>query len=552
MRRIGAGLLPSHVALALAIAAIPIRAQSAASDLLATPIVTADVALADLPRSRTAVSIPPVEARPATFGSRGAATTAEPLAQAAGDASAIPQCCSIEALGQCKAVSCTDPAQGGAEAAGTTRSAAADALASSGAKGAPAEPPPGNRLEIGLEERVRAEYWNNVHDFHDRAPDERHQFRFRTRLWGKLNLGSKAEVMVTLNNETRNITLPDTEFIWDEVIFETLYLDYHFDAAWSIKVGRQDIMKGEGFILFDGGPLDGSRTAYMNALDLVWAPGKSRLELIAISDPDHDIYLPRFNDKEKALIEWDEALVGFYFTGKELARTGLEAYALYKTEESDRNGPIVPSIPRDRRYATLGGRVVHEWEEGWSVTGELAGQSGREEPDIDVRAWGGYGYLTKVLGAAAKPSLSVGYIGMSGDDPHSETIEGWNPVIARWPKWSELYLYTLSTEQGVAYWSNISSWRAELVVKPLDTLNLRGTWYRLRAFEAPPSPGRVFGDGRDRGDLYQIRADWKPSQTLRGHLLYERMDPGDFYAGNDPAWFLRAEVIVTLRKPIRL
>ncbi len=37
---------------------------------------------------------------------------------------------------------------------------------------------------------------------------------------------------------------------------------------------------------------------------------------------------------------------------------------------------------------------------------------------------------------------------MSGDDPSTDDNEGWDPLFSRWPKWSELYIYSLATEGG--------------------------------------------------------------------------------------------------------
>ena len=49
-------------------------------------------------------------------------------------------------------------------------------------------------------------------------------------------------------------------------MFETLYLEHRFADGASLRVGRQDITRGDGFILTDGSPLDGSRVVYFNAV----------------------------------------------------------------------------------------------------------------------------------------------------------------------------------------------------------------------------------------------------------------------------------------------
>lgn len=411
------------------------------------------------------------------------------------------------------------------------------------------EKPQGNQVELGFEERVRSENWYNITDFNDdlsglfKVADTTHQWRFRTRLWSKFSFGSKAELMIMLNNESRRVTTPPTEFKWDEVIFENLYLDYRFDDHWSARAGRQNLSRGEGFILFDGNALDGSRTAYFNALDVTYAFGKSKVELLAISNPHKDIYLPCFNDRERSLTEWDEEALGAYFTVRDFPSTSIDAYYFFKTETNDTRAPGSPGFQPDRRIHTLGERLVQELGRGWSLTAELAGQRGNQDPDTDLHAWGGYAYVKKAFPVASKAAASLGYVGLSED---------WDPLFSRWPKWSELYIYTLSTETGIAYWSNLGMWRAEFLIAPWKPLDLRATYYRMLAFRPFPGDASVFADGKTRGDLVQVRADFRIVSGLSGHVVYERMSPGGFYAGGDPASFFRVELLYGFKKSLQL
>jgi hypothetical protein len=140
--------------------------------------------------------------------------------------------------------------------------------------------PPANRLELGFEERVRSENWDNSTDFDQKAVDTRHQWRFRTRAWAKWNAGANTDFVFGLANESRKLTTPQVALAMDETVFESLYLEHRFADGASVRAGRQNLQKGDGFILTDGGPLDGSRVAYFNALDLGWTSGKSRLDLL--------------------------------------------------------------------------------------------------------------------------------------------------------------------------------------------------------------------------------------------------------------------------------
>lgn len=415
----------------------------------------------------------------------------------------------------------------------------------------------GTKIEIGLEERLRSEAWDNLMDFSDAKYDSTTQYRLRTRVWSKFNFGSNVELNLGLNNESKYLTRPTNKtFSWDETIVETAYLDYKFSPNWQIRAGRQNIMKGEGFVIFDGTSGDGSRTAYFNAINLAYSWNKSKLEFMVIADPHKDIYLPRTKTKNKALQEWNEEAFAVYYTNKEMPKTGIEAYYIYKLEKDD----YKPYPLFDKKFSTLGGRAVHDFGSGWSGTAEFAYQFGKDKslygwgdgPDRDVNAWGGYVYAKKAFDVAWKPSIQVGYWAMSGDDPKTEDKnEGWDPVFSRWPKWSELYIYTLARESGyVAYWTNNNFWQFEVQAKPVKNLNLRATYYIMKAFENPmlDKAPSIIGSGKDRGNNLQLRVDYTLNQNWKGHALYETFDPGDYYRGEDKAYFLRFEVSYAFKK----
>lgn len=414
--------------------------------------------------------------------------------------------------------------------------------------------------EIAFEERVRSEDWGNVTDFSSARDDFRTQYRFRSRLWVTLRPAAKVEAVAGIINENRKIAEPDLAFHGREVVFETLYVDWRLGRGWGVRAGRQNLMRGEGFVLFDGNPLDGSRTAYFNAIDVYRAAGKSKLELLAISNPRTDRYLPRLGEARKAaerqqLVEWDEEALGAYLTYAAQPGAAFEAYAFYKAESDDFRAPTHPLYQPDRRLGALGGRVVRALGNGFTLTAEAAVESGSQDArpgsggaSRDLRAWGGYARLRKELGGKAGPAVSLAYIGLSGDDPGTDRIEGWDPLFSRWPKWSELYIYSFGPERGASYWSNTGMWEAELRLVPAKWLALRATCYRMEAYHSLGARGGIFAAGKHRGDMFQLRGDVTLGGRWRGHVLYEHLEPGDFYAGRDAAHFLRFEVIYTLKR----
>lgn len=419
------------------------------------------------------------------------------------------------------------------------------------------EPPPG--LEFGFQERVRSESWDNVVDHRAASPDFRTQYRFRTRVWAVVPLGSDVSFSAGLVNENRKLIRPDQAVNGREVIFETFHVDWRLGPAWSLRAGRQALMRGDGFVLMDGGALDGSRTGYVNALDLGFTEGAFKVEFLAISDPFKERFLPRLNEsenpKERQLLnERDEAALGVYATWKREGRD-LQAYAFHKTERGDVRAATDPLFVPDRSVETLGARIQEDLGRGLSATGEFAVQSGRQagrpgtpEPAAAIRAWGGQAKLTRTFEHPFRPDLTLGWVGLSGDDSATPAHEGWDPLFSRWPKWSELYVYSLVPEAGVATWSNLRLWEVTIQARPTAKLSLRASAFWMCAEQPVTGRGPLFATGLGRGRILELRADLKLSEQWQGHVLYERLDPGTLYAGSDAGRFFRVEAIYTFRK----
>ena len=419
-------------------------------------------------------------------------------------------------------------------------------------------PGPAPALEFGFQERVRTEAWDDLTDHRAATPDARTQLRFRTRLWAVVPLGADLSFAAGIVNENRKVQRPDLAANGREVAFEMLQLDWRIGPAWSLRIGRQNLMRGDGFVLFDGSALDGSRSAYFNAVDLAWAAGPVRVELLLVLDPSKDRFLPRLNEaagpRERQLLnERDEAALGIYATWRPAGRN-LQAYAFHKTERHDLRAAADPLFQPDRRVQTLGARLAEDLGPGLALTAEGALQSGWEEArpgasggGARIRAWGVQARLARAFDLPARPDLALGWVGLSGDDPGTAAREGWDPLFSRWPKWSELFVYSLAPEAGVAAWSNLRMAEATVQLHPTAALDLRASLLWMRAFRPATDRGPLFAPGLGRGRLLELRADLRLSERWQGHLLYERLDPGTFYAGSDAGRFFRVEAVYTLR-----
>lgn len=408
-------------------------------------------------------------------------------------------------------------------------------------------------LRWGAELRLRSESWNQLLDHWEGAEDARVQYRLRTRLWGQWQPFESLGVRAGLVQENRHLVRPDTAVHAREVVFETLAVDWRFHPKGRLSVGRQDVQRGEGFVLFDGTPLDGSRTAYSNALVLTWEATCATVDLIGISNPRKDRYLPRFGEARnpaevQQLGEWDLKATGLYATSRPLGTVRLEGYGLRLTAMGDGRAFSHPFHRADRRVWIGGARIQWEPVTHGTLAAEATAQRGEEEavPGLrarrDLRAWGGYARFSQSFEGSWSPFFAAGLTALSGDDPSTSTQEGWEPFLSRWPKWSEALVLSEIPEAAVATATNLLLTETELRFKPLRWLEMKAFRLGLRALESP-MPGGLYGNGRRRGQIWGVRANLDLGHGLRAHGLLERFEPGAFYAHRDPGYYLRFELL---------
>ncbi len=422
----------------------------------------------------------------------------------------------------------------------------------------------------GFRERIRHTYMNNTMDFKANLDDKQAFFRIRTNLWGQYSFGRFA-VRAQLTNEFRPYTIVRTrdqakEFTLDEIIFDNLFLKYTSESKnLTVIVGRQNLIYGEGFILLEGGPWDGSRSIYHDAVKISVKNGATTVDLLGISNPAYDYRLPKFSfvDPDKKYLglpknkdghQWmndglEEAL-GLYVTRKGEKGASIEGYYFYKTERPDFAIPTFSDITEDQRRMriihTLGGRLVHPFSEKMKLSTEWAYQTGSQAAN-KISAYGGYVNLGYTLVPQRKGVLTAGVNLLSGDDPNTADIEGWNPLFSRWPKWSELYIYSHTIEnidgaRKVAYWTNTLAPNLKFVINANSKVSVTFWLHHLQALQASGP-----GDGKTRGNEVQLWIKAKFTKQLSGHFLYDLFMPGDFYP--EPlanASFIRFELMFTL------
>ena len=381
---------------------------------------------------------------------------------------------------------------------------------------------------------------------------ENHFFRIRPRLWGQVNFPSQVSVYGRLVNEFRHYeTGADRNWDWpDEVIVDSLYLDAKglLGGILDARIGRQDLIYGTGKVILEGTPKDGSRTICHDAVRLTFhLSDKLACDVLGIyNHPENKLAIssehrdltgvdPAFNDMT-------ESGGGLYMKSRQLEAMPWEAYYLYKRESgwTNRRADAMPG----RDVHTLGGRLMPATADGLSASIELAGQAGEVDDGRTIQAWMADASLRKRFkNAWMAPSIGVGVYHLSGDDPETGRDEGWNPLWARWPQYSELYVYAFDAE-AAGRWSNVTLPYLVADCKPSDgsKLNaLAGPMY------APEKNGP--GGGNERGWLGTVRLDMDLASSLltkkdklSGHITVEVLDPGDYYNVRRTAHFARWEL----------
>ena len=381
--------------------------------------------------------------------------------------------------------------------------------------------------KITFSERFRIETWDNAVTLSNNANGSTSYNRNRSVLTGQWFPNDQWEAGLSVTNEFRYYFAPTTKiFNLNELLFDQLYIKYT-NSLGSISIGRQNLSFGEGFIVLEGTPLDGSRTTYFNAAVANWNIDKTKkLTAFITYTPQKDNILPLINDQNNQLIEQPEKGFGLYFTGQS-GKLNLQTYFILKQIESTNALPVKSNIN------TVGSRIVFPFLDKFTFTGEGAYQFG-DYGTVNRSAAGGYAYCdysTNWNVPYLPGKISFGGIYLSGDDPKTKDIESWDPVFSRWPKWSESYIYTLVKENNgkIAYWSNFASIYAKLIFTFNDELNLNLDLHHMSAPEYAAAGSFPGGSGKTRGDLIIAKLNYKINDKLSGHLLWENFKPGNFY-----------------------
>ncbi len=425
--------------------------------------------------------------------------------------------------------------------------------------GAKSDGKPFDKVKFTFSERFRMVGWDNAIDLNKNGDMNQHFTRHRTSAGLEWEPNHSLIFHLKLTHEFRHYFTPSTAtFHWNEVFFDQLYIRYSSQEflRGSITFGRQNIFLGEGFVIWDGHPVDGSRSAYFNAirydLDL---NAKHKITSFIAYQPKEDELLPVINGKDidpvfqgdhsYQLIEQSEKAVAMYYQGR-LKESEIDLYYIFKSIADDG----IQLVPKSDIH-TFGSRFRLHFNPQFSFTVEGAYQTGNIGEETRT-AYSGHAYLThfyKESKFELPNDISIGAFLLSGDRTSTDKYEAWEPLFARWPKWSESYIYTsLKENQGrIAYWSNILAPNIQGRYQLDNKLSVKLSYFKLLAMEQTLQTEFLSGNGKVRGDLITAQLNFKINKHLTGHLLYEIFYPGNFYFDlADPYHWARIELLYVL------
>ena len=167
----------------------------------------------------------------------------------------------------------------------------------------------------------------------------------------------------------------------------------------------------------------------------------------------------------------------------------------------------------------------------------------------EINSYGGKARLTYQFKDKLSNQLCLQGEYLSGDDPATEEDEMFDVLWGRWPRFSELYIYSypMETAGRIAQLNNIWRIGPTWSFVPLKGMTLSATYNALFAPVDSPTrainPALFSNDGNFRGHYLQALVKHQFNKYLCGHVWGEFLWEGDYYAQRDLMTFLRAEIM---------
>ncbi len=392
------------------------------------------------------------------------------------------------------------------------------------------EPPD---IDFGGHVRFRGYSFDNVWDFDDSNDFDNWQvFRLRTQLHAGADLGDNVSGFIQLANQNygEGVTYADE---WEKdnesnkVFVDNAYIDIDniFSMPLSLRLGRQNLMYGSGFVLFDGQSQYASTSIYFDGVKFTWdITEQTKLDLLYMKDQE--------NERADGADD-DITLSGGYLTGHCPILGGQqEAYILNRHDQD---------FGKD--IWMYGIRLSDRFDCGLDYSGEIAYQGGDFNETTDQDALGYKLETGYTFDLALSPRFFIGYTALSGDEQGTSDNESWDVFYGGWPQFGDLLAWTFvnippnvaadptgfknsNSTTGEANYTNLNLPKIGLSCE-YDKYFAQLSYTKMTIDEV-----QTAGADDDFGDYYQLKAKYQYSKYLSFAGYAAMIEPGDAFASD--------------------
>ena len=399
-----------------------------------------------------------------------------------------------------------------------------------------------DNVKFGGSVRLRGyamDNWANFadDDFLAGAPsaydDEMDMFRLKASVFVSADVGDNITgfIQLTDQNYGEGVGKAEGNDAWNDhtsndVFIENAYIDVkNVLGPVSLRLGRQNLIYGTGFVILDGQSQFSSNEIYFDGVKAGW----DIFEQVTL-----DAFYMKDQENHRAeSYDDDITLSGLYLTAKNgwnsYIRGQQELYALNREDEAT-----------SKDIWMFGIRLSDKLDCGLDYSGEVALQTGDAYNGEDQEAVGyklGLGYTYNAM--SIKPRIFGEYVLMSGDDNGSKEYEGWDVYYGGWPQFGDLLAWkyvnmgpfniinTLgsSSVAGEANYTNLEMMTIGLGCSIVDKIFPKFSYSKLY-FDETTAYGYL---DDDFGDYWQLDLKYAYTKALSFAVYYAMIQPGDAF-----------------------
>jgi len=383
-----------------------------------------------------------------------------------------------------------------------------------------------SKIDFGGQVRVRGYQLDNMWDFNSETDgDDWSTFRIKSSLNAKVDLGDGVIGFVQFTNQTYGEGISDAgDNTSNKVFADNAYIQVNqfLDLPVTLKFGRQNLMYGSGFVLFDGQSQMASTSVYFDAVKLTFnLTDKILLDAIYAKDQE--------NSRSDAQ-EDDITLSGLYLTVKEcpVLKAQNELYILRRQDDT-----------LEKDIAMLGFRTSNRLPVGLDYSFEMAYQMGDASKDLDQEAFGVKFEGGFTLDMPLKTRLFAGYVINSGDDdPNDDESNRWDVFYGGWPQYGDLLAWHMLNLGGAnvhqqvdANYNELSSVIAEAAYSNLQMISI-GASSSYKNFSGKATLAKLYFhkvadtiDDKEFGNYFQLSAKYSYTKALSFSMYAALLQP---------------------------